>query len=310
MIHVNYNQYILQQARLDRTDLQIIRLLARDSRTPYRSIASAIGITPSAAKERINKMFSNGVIESFIVLINPVIFGYEKLCFLILRNIDKTIKEQDIFKKVTLLGNIMGISKHLEGAAIFALYVRDMTEEKIGILTELLKPATLETVFASLRPVGMKIQSSDLEIMKRLLSDPRMAVEDIANETSLSSKTVGRRLEKMRENHILQFTISTNSSSMRLTGYIEFVVLIEVKISSHAGIFKRIYHELEEYLLHIPNGYQREVIFAVFFCANISTVNLILRRLESYDGVNKVESLIVTSLTIYQDWLKGRLTRE
>ncbi|MGA7978262.1 MAG: AsnC family transcriptional regulator [Nitrososphaeraceae archaeon] len=202
MVHVNYNQYILQQARLDSTDLQIIRLLAEHCRTPYSNIASAIGITPSAAKERINKMVSSGVIESFIVLINPVIFGYEKFCILILRNIDKTIKEQDIFKKVTLLGNVLGISKHLEGAAIFVVYARDMTEEKIGILTDLLKPATLETVFASLRPVTIKIQSSDLVIMKRLLSDPRMAVEDIAKETSLSSKTVGRRLEKMRENHI------------------------------------------------------------------------------------------------------------
>ena len=207
------------------------------------------------------------------------------------------------------MGNVLGISKHLEGAAIFVLYARDMTEEKIGILTDLLKPATLETVFASLRPVTMKIQSSDLVIMKRLLSDPRMAVEDIAKETSLSSKTVGRRLEKMRENHILQFTIVTNPSSMRLTGYIEFVALIEVKVSSHEGILERIYHELQEYLLHIPNGYQREVIFAVFFCANISTVNLILRRLESYDGVNKVESLIVTSLTIYQDWLKSEIDK-
>jgi hypothetical protein len=78
-------------------------------------------------------MVSSGVIESFIVLVNPVIFGYEKFCILILRNIDKTIKEQDIFKKVTLLGNVLGISKHLEGAAIFVLYARDMTEEKIGI---------------------------------------------------------------------------------------------------------------------------------------------------------------------------------
>jgi DNA-binding Lrp family transcriptional regulator len=96
MVHVNYNQYILQQARLDSTDLQIVRLLAGDCRTPYSNIASAIGITPSAAKERINKMVSSGVIESFIVLVNPVIFGYEKFCILILRNIDKTIKEQDI----------------------------------------------------------------------------------------------------------------------------------------------------------------------------------------------------------------------
>jgi DNA-binding Lrp family transcriptional regulator len=299
---------ILQQTRLDNTDLQIIRLLAGNSRTPYRNIASAVGITPTAAKERINKMVSYGVIRSFIVLINPVIFGYEKLCILILKNIVKTIKEQDIFKKVSLLGDVFGISKHLEGAAIFTLYVRNIAQEKIGILTDLLKPAILESVFASCTPVTMKIHSSDLQIMKCLLPDPRMLIGDIAKETSLSSRTVTRRLEKMRENHVLQFSILANLSSMRLTGYIEFVVLIDVEISSHHNVVEKIHYELQEYLLHIP-PYQREVILAVFFCANISTVNLILRRLESYDGVNKVESFIGTSLTIYQDWLKSEIDK-
>jgi DNA-binding Lrp family transcriptional regulator len=37
-----------------------------------------------------------------------------------------------------------------------------------------------------------------------------MSVEDIAKETSLSPRTVARRLEKMVENHILQFTIFTD----------------------------------------------------------------------------------------------------
>ena len=100
--------------RVDNIDLQIIRLLARDSRTPYKNIASAVGITPSAAKKRINKMISNGVIRSFAVVINPVIFGYEKECILIIKNIDKTIKEQDIFKKVSLLGDVFLDFKQLE----------------------------------------------------------------------------------------------------------------------------------------------------------------------------------------------------
>lgn len=299
----------MYQTRLDNIDLQIIRLLARDSRTPYRNIASAVGITPSAAKERINKMVSNGIIQNFIVLINPVIFGYEKLCILIVKNIDKMIKEQDIFKKVSLLGDIFGISKHLEGDAILILYVRNLAQNKIGILIDLLKPVTLEALFATYRPVTMKILSSDLEIMKCLLSDSRMLSKDIAKKTSLSPKTVARRLEKMRENHILQFSIVQNVSSMRLTGYIEFAVLIDVKISSHQNIVERIQYELQEYLLHLPDWYQREVIFAVFFCANISTVNLILRRLESYDGVTKVESYVVTDLTIYQDFLKSEIDK-
>jgi DNA-binding Lrp family transcriptional regulator len=61
--------YILQQAGLDDVDLHILRLLVRDSRTPYKNIASAVGITPRAVKVRINKMFSIGAIQSFTVLI-------------------------------------------------------------------------------------------------------------------------------------------------------------------------------------------------------------------------------------------------
>jgi DNA-binding Lrp family transcriptional regulator len=311
----------LQQTRLDSIDLQIIRLLARDSRTHYNNIASAVGITPSAAKKRINKLLPNGVIRSFAVVINPVIFGYEKECILIVRNIDKTIKEQEIFKKVSLLGDIFIYIKQLEQAASFVLFVRKEAEDKIRILTDLLKPAEVENIFGSFKPGNLRILSSDLEIMKCLLRDPQMPVEDIAKETSFSRKTVARRLEKMKENHILQFTTLTDVSSMQLTGYIEFVVLIRVHASYHQNVVQRIYNEMQEYILHPLDdllqypinysiSYQRHLVIASFCCTNISTVNLILRRLESYDGVKKVESITATSVTrIYQDWLKSEIDK-
>ena len=298
---------MLQQTRLDMIDLRIMKLLSRDSRTPYRIIASAVGIMPSAAKERINKMVSNGAIRTFVLFVNPVIFGYEKECILILRNVDKPIKERDILNKVSLLGDILAYTLSLEGTANFIFAVKDRAQDKIGILTDLLKPSQVESIFARYTPVAMRIYNSDLKIMKCLLPDPRMMVEDIARATSLSPKTVARRLEKMRENHVLQFSIVTNLPSMNLTGYIEFAVLIDVKIFSHQKIVEKIHYELQEYLLHIPHRYQKEVIFAIFSCPNISAVNLILRRLESYDGVNKVEPFITTSLTIYQDWLKSEI---
>ena len=298
---------MLQQTRLDMIDLRIMKLLSRDSRTPYRNIASAVGITPSAAKERINKMVSNGAIRTFVLFVNPVIFGYEKECILILRNVDKPIKERDILNKVSLLGDILAYTLSLEGTANFIFAVKDRAQDKIGILTDLLKPSQVDSIFARYTPVAMRIYNSDLKIMKCLLPDPRMMVEDIARATSLSPKTVARRLEKMRENHVLQFSIVTNLPSMNLTGYIEFAVLIDVKIFSHQKIVEKIQVELQEYLLHIPHRYQKEVIFAIFSCPNISAVNLILRRLESYDGVNKVEPFITTSLTIYQDWLKSEI---
>jgi DNA-binding Lrp family transcriptional regulator len=307
---------------VDNIDLHIIRLIARDSRIPYNHIASAVGITPHAAKKRVNKMVSNGVIHRFVVLVNPAIFDYEKLCFLIIRNINKTIKEHDLFKRISLLGDIFISVKPLEGAAsLFLLFVRSGAEDKLTILADLLKPAKVESFFAKYtpgryNPVTMKIHSSDLEIMKCLLSDPRLRVEDIAKETSLSPKTVARRLEKMKENHILQFTIFTDSSSTQLAGFIVFIALIEVNATHHQTVVQRIYNEMQEYLLHPLDdlvqypinssiNYQNTFVFASFCCANISTMSLILRRLESYDGVNKVELMTLTSETrLYQDWLK------
>jgi len=250
------------------------------------------------------------MIHRFVVLINPVILGYEKLYVLIVNDIDKTVKEQDLFKKISLLGNVIAYSEELDGSYIFGLYVKDIAQDKIETVTDLLKPATVETFFAAYRlPTTAKIHNSDLEIIKCLLSDARMRVEDIAKEASLSPRTVTRRLEKMRENRVLLFTISRDLSSTRLTGYMEFDVLINVEKSRHQRILEKIYRELEEYLIFIPDWYQKEVIVVVFFCANISTAKLILRRLEFYDGVKKVRSFIRSNIRINQDLLKSEINK-
>jgi DNA-binding Lrp family transcriptional regulator len=314
--------YILQEARLDSIDLQIIKILARDSRTSFTEIASAVGIFTNATKVRINKMLSNRLIQSFGVLINPIIFAYDKECILWIKNIDKTIKEHDLFKKVTLLGDIFIYAKQLEGAAaLFVLFVGPRAEDKVGILSDLLKPAKVESAFGRYKAITMKIHNSDLEIMKCLLSDARMRVEDIAKVTLLSPKTVTRRLEKMRENHILQFTIETDLTSMQLTGFIELHVLINVDASYHQNIVQRIYNEMQEYILHPPDdlvqypinyssSYKKEIVVASLCCANISTANLILRRLESYEGVNKVEPITITSESrVFRNWLKSEIDK-
>ena len=145
--------------------------------------------------------------------------------------------------------------------------------------------------------------------MKCLLSNPRMPIDDIAKEASLSSKTVARRLEMMRENRIIEFSILTNLSSTQLTGYVEFAALINVDTYHYQRIVERIYKEMEEYLFYIPSSYQKEFIFAVFFCSNIPTVNSILRTLESYDGVKEVKNFIGTRRVYYQDWLKREVDK-
>ncbi|HEX9319427.1 MAG TPA: AsnC family transcriptional regulator [Nitrososphaeraceae archaeon] len=195
-----------------------MKLLSRDSRTPYRNIASEVGIMPSAVKERINKMVTNSAIRSFVLFVNPVILGYEKECILTIRYIDKTIKEQEMLNKISLLGDVLAYISSLDRTANFIL------------------SSKVEGIFAKYSPVTMKVYRSDLKIMKCLLSDPKMSIENIAKATLLSPKTVARRLEKMRENHVLQFSVVTNLSSMNLTGYIEFAVVEVRYLESQARV--------------------------------------------------------------------------
>ncbi len=298
--------------QLDTIDLKIIRSLSRDCRVSYRNISSIVGITPNAIKERINTMVCNGIIQSFIVNVNPALFGYEKECLLTLKHFYKktTISNDDIIKHLNLLGDVRVYAKLLQRNALFVISLRQGAEDKIELVGDLLKQSALvvEYAFMNYRAISMKVRSSDFKIIKSLLSNPRMRVEDIAKDTSLSAKTVTRRLEKLRENNIIEFGVIRNMSSMHLTGYIEFAVMIHlIDDSLYQPVFEKIYQEMQEYLFVIPHANQKEGIFLVFFCSNIPTVDLILRRLESYEGVNRIEMFITTKLVYYQDWIKREM---
>jgi DNA-binding Lrp family transcriptional regulator len=283
-------------------------LLSRDGRISYRNISGTVKITPNAVKKRIHKLRSCGVIQRFVVRVNPVLLGYAKECYLTIKYIDKEISEEDIVKKVNLVGDVQVYAKQMSRSSICALAVKSGAEDKITPLEELLKPAIVESRFISYKPVSIKIHSSDFRIIKSLLSNPRMQVEDIARKTSLS-KTITRRLEKLRENHIVEFGIIRNISSIQLVGYIEFAVVIDVEKSLFQKVLERIYREMQDYLLFILNMNQNELIFAVLSCTNIPTVDLILARLESYEGVKQIEPHITTKLIYYQDWLQREIDK-
>jgi len=272
-------------------------------------MSCTVKITPNAVKKRIHKLRSSGVIQRFVVRVNPVLLGYAKECYVTIKYIDKEISEGDIIKKLNLVGDVQVYAKQMGRSSICALAVKSGAEDKITPLEELLKPAIVESRFISYKPVSIKIHSSDFKIIKSLLSNPRIQVEDIARKTSLSTKTVTRRLEKLRENHIIEFGIIRNISSMQLVGYIEFAVVIDVEKSLFQKILERIYREMQDYLLFILNMNQNELIFAVLSCTNIPTVDLILTRLESYEGVKQIEPHITTKLIYCQDWLQREIDK-
>ena len=301
----------LQRQFLDETDLKIISILSKDCRASFMSIGSAVGMTSKSVKARIDTMISTGVIEKFVVKVNPVSLGYGMSCMLIVR--EHTAHIDDIVSRLNLLGDVSIHSKCIGGISTFCLAIKEGHEDKLELLRDSLKPATVHLMFtspSSYLSSKHELSETDLQIIKCLLSNPRMDMNDIAKKISISPRTVNRRLTRLRDNNILKFFILCNPIST--LGYIQFVLVINtVDKSFNNQIIERIYGGgLKDNILCQPPIIDPDnIITLLLFTQDIFTADAILKSVESFTGVDRVELFTLTDTTSYDEWIVREVER-
>ncbi len=67
---------------MDKTDLEILKILQKKARIPNVEVARTIGMAPSAILERIKKLEARGVIEGYEVRLNPEMFHCAMTAFI------------------------------------------------------------------------------------------------------------------------------------------------------------------------------------------------------------------------------------
>ncbi len=296
----------MEQPTLDKIDLKILNILARDARTSYRSMAMTIGLTAKSIKARVDKMVSNGVIENFWVKVNPAIFEYSKLCLLLVQQ-SKVAK--DTCDRLNLVGDLVCKQRYVGGITGCVLAVKEDSEDKIDLAIDALKPALVQSMFISSPHVNTDLSATDYKIIKCLLSNPRIEISDIAKAISSSAKTVGRRLTKMLENHVLEFSIHCNAAA--LGGYIMFNMIINVEKSFYRSVLEQIYSDLQEYFL-FPSAItdQENLIALVLLSKDVFTLDSILTRIESYEGVKKAEMALPIRAETHYEWITRGINRK
>ncbi|WP_320044031.1 Lrp/AsnC family transcriptional regulator [uncultured Desulfobacter sp.] len=60
---------------MDKTDLEILKILQKKARIPNVEVSRAIGMAPSAVLERIKKLEAKKIIQGYEVRLNPDMFG-------------------------------------------------------------------------------------------------------------------------------------------------------------------------------------------------------------------------------------------
>jgi DNA-binding Lrp family transcriptional regulator len=287
---------------LDKIDLSILATLAKDCRISYRSIGSLVGMTSKSVKSRVNTMIQSGIIEKFIVRVNPSGFGYRTAHVLV--RTDNEITKDDVVERVKQFGDLAYHVHHMGRTSMAALIIKKSLDSNIiKSLNDSLKPATISSIVVSELPVSMNLSETDLGIIKcLLLSGARMEISDIANELDISEKTTTRRLERMKEGRLLEFSIQCDPAAM--VGYIQFAILISVEKWHYRDVYEHMYREFQENILYRPSIIDPDdrLIF-ILFAENVFMIDSILAKVDSFKGVKNADVYILTKLQYYNDWI-------
>ncbi|MGA7370613.1 MAG: AsnC family transcriptional regulator [Nitrososphaeraceae archaeon] len=284
---------------LDQLDIEIIRVLIQDSRTSYRMVSRAVGLSTNATKTRMKRLVSNGIILQYFTTINLSVFGYSKVCYIFLRTGNKV---ELILSRLKRLGNLV-IEVHGDGGvSMLGIAIKPEEERKIRSFTKELKPILIQNIFiGQSSPIKLKLRRTDFMIMRCLLGNARMEVSDIAKRISTSPKSVSNRLAKMKENRLMMFNVATDP--LKMNGYIRFGMVIWLERKDQKTI-RRIQEILDRcFAIVLPMINQEEVINYQIVVNSIFDIDSALSEIRSLDAVKAAEVFIPYKAKIHQDWI-------
>ncbi|HZA61814.1 MAG TPA: AsnC family transcriptional regulator [Nitrososphaeraceae archaeon] len=294
---------------LDTIDLNILSTLARDCRTSYSRIGSQIGLTSKSVKARVKNMLRSGVIEKFVVRVNPAAFGYRTAIVLI--RTSNGITKDDVIQRIKEFGDLAYHAHHVGSTSVAALIIKKPLDEKIiRSLNDRLKPATVvRTSVAELSVPSTDLSDTDLRIIKcLLLSGARIEISDIAKEVGISEKTTTRRLDRMKEGRLLDFSLQCSPTTM--IGYIQFAIPIIVAKTHYRSVLERMYLEFQTNILYSPSVIEPEnQLTFILFGENVFVVDYVLAKVNSFAGVKSADAYILTKLQYYDNWIMKEINK-
>jgi DNA-binding Lrp family transcriptional regulator len=299
----------MERMILDTIDLNILSTLARDCRTSYSRIGSQIGLTSKSVKARVKNMLRSGVIEKFVVRVNPAAFGYRTAIVLI--RTSNGITKDDVIQRVKEFGDLAYHAHHVGSTSVAALIIKKPLDEKIiQSLNDRLKPATVvRTSVAELSVASTDLSDTDLRIIKcLLLSGARIEISDIAKEVGISEKTTTRRLDRMKEGRLLDFSLQCSPTTM--IGYIQFAIPIIVAKTHYRSVLERMYSEFQTNILYSPSVIEPEnQLTFILFGENVFVVDYVLAKVNSFAGVKSADAYILTKLQYYDNWIMKEINK-
>ena len=288
---------------IDSIDQLIIDRLKINCRTSFQELAKVSSVSANEVMKRIDKLINSGVIEEFVVVLSPQMTDEDTVIAVL--EFPTEQNERKLLKALSSNPSVHRVSRLLDGRYIvFGVYFE---QEELSSLTQHLRKIpgvrNIEMHFRFLHYWGGKIDlsSSHREILRCLLTNPRMSISDIARETGLESDNVKEIIEEMRESEAVLFTINTSDAMNEKSTEVLAKVQWNVGKTSKEQVLTWLQEQFGSVRLGERVSATEPTLFFHFSVNHVQEVELVVKKTREFGLVTTIEPMILFPGTAFPD---------
>ncbi len=279
--------------------MKILNVLLDNCRESDRQIGKKIGISGGAVKNRIQKMIDNKIIEKFTLKIEPPVLGYN-LFYVVVTGQNK----DDILKQIKLVGDPFLVVPCVGEITVCGIVVKENVEQKIELAKNLMKDVRVLSIFIAENPgIRSDITKTDLEIIEKLLEDPRAKIDDIAKATDFSSKTITRSIDKLQNDEAILFSLIYNPE--KLSGYVPYAILVWVDGDLNS-VLKSVEKKFSDSFLQKPFIAKNQIVLFMY-SDNIFKLDDLTQKVRDINGVKFADLFIPKKINLPTKWISDSI---
>jgi DNA-binding Lrp family transcriptional regulator len=294
---------------MDIVDRIILERLKINCRTSLQEFSRLTGISANEVKKRVEGLVTTGIIKGFNVIPSPLMTNEDTVISIL--EFDSEPHEKKLLNDLRNSPSVAKVSRLLDGRYIvIGTYFMPQELTTLTLLLrnlEAIKQVEMYSRFRNYWGGEIVLTNSHKEILRCLVSNPRIPISDIAQETSLPSDTIKKIIDEMRESEAVLFTIDASNEVDE--GSIEVLAKVQWNVgkTSHE-------HVLGWLQQNFANSYLGEYVSAVeptlffnFSVNHVQEVEIIVRKVRESGLISTIEPLILFPGANYPDPRQRRL---
>jgi DNA-binding Lrp family transcriptional regulator len=212
---------------MDEKDIEILKMLISNSRTPYREISDKLGLSINGVYKRVKNLTDSGVVRDFqtnldLRVINAIpvmIFGQSEAKSV--ERVATSLGKNPHTTKILVAGGnflyITAIFRNLRELQPFLETVKKKAEihtPKVGIVNTM----RAEYWMFIKRPIDLHLEdlsSLDYKIINAIHRESRRSSKDISQHLGVSTKTIRKRLARLIDKGYIRMTVPLAFDSSR-----------------------------------------------------------------------------------------------